>query len=75
MTLTTYDLIITGDRRGAGTDANVSICIFGNSGDSGDVKLENKISQFSKNSMENFSITCGNVGINKKLGSDTMAPE
>jgi len=34
MPLTTCDLtIVTGGRRGAGTDANVSVCIFGSSGD------------------------------------------
>lgn len=39
---TTYKVIVhTGDIRSAGTDANVSLKIFGDKGDSGDLELKN----------------------------------
>lgn len=34
--------VLTGDKRGAGTDADVSIVLYGNLGDSGEWKLNNK---------------------------------
>ena len=36
----------TGDKRGAGTDANVVITIFGEEGDSGEHKLNNVRNNF-----------------------------
>lgn len=36
----------TGDKRGAGTDANVVITIFGEDGDSGEKKLDNARNNF-----------------------------
>lgn len=38
----------TGDRRGAGTDANVAITIFGEEGDSGEHKLDNARNNFER---------------------------
>lgn len=38
----------TGDKRGAGTDANVVITIFGEEGDSGEKKLENARNNFER---------------------------
>ena len=34
--------VFTGDRRNAGTDADVSIVLYGTVGDSGEWKLDNK---------------------------------
>ena len=38
----------TGDKRGAGTDANVVITMFGEEGDSGEKKLENARNNFER---------------------------
>ena len=38
----------TGDKRGAGTDANVVITIFGEEGDSGEHKLDNARNNFER---------------------------
>lgn len=38
----------TGDTRGAGTDANVVITIFGDEGDSGEKKLDNARNNFER---------------------------
>ena len=38
----------TGDKRGAGTDANVVITIFGEDGDSGEKKLDNARNNFER---------------------------
>ena len=38
--------IYTGDKWGAGTDANVMITIFGEDGDSGERKLDNNKNNF-----------------------------
>ena len=38
--------IYTGDKWGAGTDANVLITIFGEDGDSGEKKLDNNKNNF-----------------------------
>lgn len=38
----------TGDKRGAGTDANVTVTIFGHDGDSGEHKLDNARNNFER---------------------------
>ena len=38
----------TGDKRGAGTDANVVITLFGEVGDSGEKKLDNARNNFER---------------------------
>ena len=38
----------TGDKRGAGTDANVFITLFGESGDSGEKKLDTTKNNFER---------------------------
>ena len=38
--------IYTGDKWGAGTDANVMITIFGEEGDSGETRLDNDSNNF-----------------------------
>ena len=40
--------IFTGDKWGAGTDANVIITIFGEEGDSGEKKLDNSNNNFER---------------------------
>ena len=54
--------IITGDRRGAGTNANVSIEIFGCNGSSGIHKLENAKDNFERNKRDEFQISCVDLG-------------
>lgn len=41
----------TSDENGAGTDANVFVCLFGENGDSGELHLKN--SETNKNAFEN----------------------
>ena len=53
--------VITGDRRGAGTSANVSVTIYGDNGDTGDRDLEPKNS-FSRYSTEEFGIEAVDLG-------------
>ena len=79
--LVTYKLkVMTGDRKGAGTNANVFINIFGENGDSGEKKLEGThepLSLFSNsflapNSFERartdlFEIECGDLGTIKRI--------
>ncbi len=40
--------VYTGDKRGAGTDANVTINIFGENGNSGERKLDNSKNNFER---------------------------
>ena len=41
--------VYTGDKKGAGTDANVFITMFGENGDSGEMKLDNTKNNFERN--------------------------
>ncbi len=43
-------MVYTADKRGAGTDANVSINVFGSQGNSGERKLDNNKNNFEKGS-------------------------
>eukprot|EP01121_Diplochlamys_sp_Union-15-3_P013545 TRINITY_DN4215_c0_g1_i1.p1 TRINITY_DN4215_c0_g1~~TRINITY_DN4215_c0_g1_i1.p1 ORF type:complete len:964 (-),score=265.67 TRINITY_DN4215_c0_g1_i1:44-2935(-) len=54
--------VLTGDRRGAGTDANVSITLYGEHGDSGSHKLENNQNNFERNKTDVFSLDCVSLG-------------
>jgi len=59
----TYKIsVITGDRRGARTDANVFITIFGTGGDSGECKLESSGNNFKRNQTDHFGIDCIDIG-------------
>lgn len=49
----------TGDKRGAGTDANVVITIFGEDGDSGEKKLDNARNNFERGKKDSFKVICG----------------
>ncbi|XP_074618352.1 lipoxygenase homology domain-containing protein 1-like isoform X3 [Acropora palmata] len=51
--------IYTGDKWGAGTDANVLITIFGEDGDSGEKKLDNNKNNFESGQKDSFVISCG----------------
>ena len=54
--------VITGDRRGAGTNANVSICIAGEKGDTGEIKLDTSANNFERNQNDIFGISCVDLG-------------
>jgi len=55
-------LVTTGDRRGAGTDANVFLTLFGSNGDSGERKLESSGNNFERNQTDSFGIDCVDLG-------------
>jgi len=67
--LSTYKVtVLTGDRRGAGTDANVFITITGENGDSGKRNLENPgRNLFERNSKDEFGFDCVDLGAIKKI--------
>lgn len=59
-------IIRTSDIKGAGTDANVTICIFGSKDgqtlDSGTRKLDDSANNFERNMVDNFMIKCQDLG-------------
>lgn len=61
--MVTYKVsVTTGDRRGAGTDANVFINIVGKLGKSGDRQLEGQGNNFERNKTDVFGIECVDLG-------------
>ncbi|GLC54185.1 hypothetical protein PLESTB_000832700 [Pleodorina starrii] len=61
-------LVVTSDKRGAGTDANVFIDIFGLGGtNTGRVLLNNKGNDFERGQSDTFTIAGKNVGPMKKI--------
>ncbi|GFN87704.1 fibronectin type iii domain-containing protein 1 [Plakobranchus ocellatus] len=62
--LTKYKVTVyTGDKSGAGTDANVSITMFGEFGDSGDKKLtKSGTNCFERNKKDEFLLQCPKLG-------------
>uniref|UniRef100_A0A6B2KWS8 PLAT domain-containing protein n=1 Tax=Arcella intermedia TaxID=1963864 RepID=A0A6B2KWS8_9EUKA len=54
--------VTTGDRRGAGTDANVFITLFGTKGDSSERLLESPGNNFERNSTDTFGFYCVDLG-------------
>ncbi|CAH3045073.1 unnamed protein product [Porites lobata] len=59
--MTDHDYLVhiyTGDKWGAGTDANVMITIFGEDGDSGERKLDNNKNNFETGQKDSFTLTC-----------------
>uniref|UniRef100_A0A8W8NNL4 PLAT domain-containing protein n=1 Tax=Magallana gigas TaxID=29159 RepID=A0A8W8NNL4_MAGGI len=46
--------VYTGDKKGAGTDANVILSIFGENGESGEQKLDNSKNNFERNCKDEF---------------------
>ncbi|KAI8493666.1 Lipoxygenase y domain-containing protein 1, partial [Branchiostoma belcheri] len=57
----------TGNKRGAGTDANVFITLFGEAGDSGERRLDNSKNNFEKGRDDTFMIECPNLGPMRKI--------
>jgi len=61
--LTTYRVtVLTGDRPGAGTDANVFMTAYGTQGDSGKQKLDNAQDNFERNKTDIFTFECPELG-------------
>jgi len=54
--------VLTGDRSGAGTDANVSIELIGDNGKSGLHVLDNAQNNFERNKTDSFGIQCPDLG-------------
>lgn len=54
--------IITSDLKGAGTDANVSICIHGQKGDSGPMKLSSSPCEFERGNRDVFWFMLADLG-------------
>eukprot|EP01125_Pyxidicula_operculata_P000601 TRINITY_DN105_c0_g1_i2.p1 TRINITY_DN105_c0_g1~~TRINITY_DN105_c0_g1_i2.p1 ORF type:complete len:1400 (+),score=456.41 TRINITY_DN105_c0_g1_i2:301-4200(+) len=54
--------VITGDRRGAGTDANVSIVIYGETDNSGVRILDTSADNFERNKTDVFGVRCVDLG-------------
>lgn len=57
----------TGDIRGAGTDANVFVQLFGEHGDTGERKLESSGNNFERGNTDNFGIEAVDLGTLTKL--------
>ena len=47
--------VYTGEKRGSGTDANVTVQIFGEAGDSGERKLDNNKNNFERGRYVEFT--------------------
>ncbi|KAK7479808.1 hypothetical protein BaRGS_00028988 [Batillaria attramentaria] len=55
--------VFTGEKRGAGTDANVYITLFGEFGDSGEKKLTKKLrNNFERGRQDEFLLECPKLG-------------
>ncbi|XP_075875519.1 lipoxygenase homology domain-containing protein 1 [Nelusetta ayraudi] len=68
--INTYEVcVFTGDMLGAGTDANVFINIYGESGDTGERNLRNSdnLNKFERGQEDVFTVTCVDLGPLKKL--------
>ncbi|XP_033751254.1 lipoxygenase homology domain-containing protein 1-like isoform X2 [Pecten maximus] len=80
LSTTTYNVFVTtGDVRSAGTDANVSIKIFGSKGDTGELQLrssENTSNKFERGKTDMFKLESVNIGVLKKIriGHDNSKP-
>ncbi|CAF2130421.1 unnamed protein product [Rotaria magnacalcarata] len=60
--------VFTGNKSGAGTDADVFITLFGNQGQTGQIKLDNEKDNFETGQKDEFIVECPAVGeINKIL--------
>ncbi|KAL8614281.1 hypothetical protein ACOMHN_007619 [Nucella lapillus] len=54
--------VFTGNKRGAGSDANVYITMFGEFGDSGEKKLSSRKNNFERGKMDEFLLECPKLG-------------
>ncbi|XP_071954737.1 lipoxygenase homology domain-containing protein 1-like [Antedon mediterranea] len=59
--------VFTGNKRKAGTDANVYLTLFGEGGDSGEHKLNTSKNNFEKGSEDIFVLECAGLGALDKL--------
>jgi hypothetical protein len=57
----------TSDIRGAGTDANVHLLVFGTLGDSGQQPLENSANNFERNKADVFHFQCPDLGAVQRI--------
>ncbi|PNH12713.1 Lipoxygenase y domain-containing protein 1 [Tetrabaena socialis] len=57
----------TSDLRGAGTDSDVFLTIYGPNGDTGERLLDNSKNNFERNMVDNFVLTSDNIGAIQKL--------
>ena len=68
---TTYNVnVYTGDVRGAGTDANVFIVLYGENDDSGPLALKTSKTnrdKFERNKMDDFELSAVDIGNLKKV--------
>ena len=64
---TWFAWITTSDIRGAGTDANVYLVVYGNKGKSDVVKLDNQSDNFEAGEMDKFKIELSEIGRPYKL--------
>ncbi|CAL1540467.1 unnamed protein product [Lymnaea stagnalis] len=69
--------VYTGKKFGAGTDANVTITMFGELGDSGEKKLrKSRVNCFETNSVDEFTLECPKLGRldRVRIGHDNTGP-
>lgn len=59
--------VFTSDIKGAGTDANVFLVVYGSKGKSDDFKLENKGDSFEQSKMDTFNLDITEIGIPYKV--------
>jgi len=61
--------VFTGDKSGAGTDANVFVVMTGEFGDSGERQLQDSgnVNKFERNQEDVFKVTAVELGTLKKL--------
>lgn len=54
--------VYTSDMRGAGTDSNVYLVVYGNQGKSDDIKLDNESNNFESGRIDTFKIETAEIG-------------
>jgi hypothetical protein len=59
--------VVTGDKRGAGTDANVTMSLTGGKNDSGERRLESGNNDFERGAEDHFTFECLDLGKLSKL--------
>jgi hypothetical protein len=59
--------VFTGDRKGAGTDAKVSMVVYGANGESGLIKLEAPYNTFERATTDTFGFECHDLGELQKI--------
>ena len=60
-------IVYTSDLRGAGTDANVFMVLYGSDGKTEEVALANETNNFERGSVDNFKIEVKDVGTPYKI--------